>query len=204
MRKLGRLTVAALASLGLLVVVVTLTPLVDWWATVLAGPWEDPSGEILIVLAGSSLGEGVLGESSYWRCVYAARAFQEGGFRWVLVSGGGTDSVPIAGPMRRFLLTLGVPPEAILMEPASISTRDNAMFSSRILAHMEGRKVLLTSDYQMFRAARVFSKAGVQFAPRPFPDVRKRATRLHLRWPAFIDLIVETAKIAYYYSRGWL
>src|SRR5215813_5065330 len=61
-----RLLYSGLAGLGLLVVLVTMTPLVSWWAGALAGPWEDPAGDVLIVLGGSLLADGVMGPSSYW------------------------------------------------------------------------------------------------------------------------------------------
>lgn len=41
--------------------------------------------------------------------------------------------------------------------------------------------VLLTSDYHMFRARRMFEKAGLKVVPMPIPDGLKRATRLTLR-----------------------
>ena len=65
-----------------------------------------------------------------------------------------------------------------------------------------GRKVLLTSDYHMFRACRAFRKAGLEVAPRPFPDAGKRAANWLGRWPAFLDEVVETLKIGYYFVRG--
>jgi hypothetical protein len=48
-RRRGVLT-ASLASPGALLVIVTVTPLVSWWATALAAPWDDPRGEVLIGL----------------------------------------------------------------------------------------------------------------------------------------------------------
>jgi hypothetical protein len=56
----------------------------------------------------------------------------------------------------------------------------------------------------MYRAQRAFKKAGLDVLPRPFPDVRKRAQAPLGRWEAFLDLTKETAKIAYYYLRGWI
>ena len=64
--------------------------------------------------------------------------------------------------------------------------------------------MLLTSDFHMYRAQRTFKKAGLDVLPRPFPDVRKRATSLLGRWEAFLDLTYETAKIVGYYVRGWI
>ncbi|MGH2361461.1 MAG: hypothetical protein ACRDGM_13080, partial [bacterium] len=75
---------SGLAGLGFLLVLVTVTPLVSWWAGALAGPWEDPTGEVLIVLGGSTLGEGVMGQNSYWRSTYAVLAWREGAFRRII------------------------------------------------------------------------------------------------------------------------
>jgi hypothetical protein len=47
-------------------------------------------------------------------------------------------------------------------------------------------------------------KVGLSVRPRPFPDVRKRAVRWTGRWPEFLDLVGETAKIGYYWARGWI
>jgi hypothetical protein len=66
-----RILCSGLAGLGLLVLLVTLAPLVSWWAGVLAGPWEDPTGDVLIVTGGSLLADGVMGPNSYWRSTYA-------------------------------------------------------------------------------------------------------------------------------------
>jgi uncharacterized SAM-binding protein YcdF (DUF218 family) len=198
-----RILSSSLAGLGLLVVLVTVTPLVSWWAGVLAGPWEDPKGDVLIVLGGSLLADGVMGPSSYWRSTYAVLAWREGSFHELVVSGG-PPGKSIAEPMRAFLECRGVPRSAIAIETRSRSTHENALYVTELLARVPGRKVLLTSDYHMFRAHRAFKKAGLDVLPRPFPDARKRASDWTGRWPAFLDLVVETMKIGYYYVRGWI
>ncbi len=199
-----RLLGAGLAALGLLVVLVSATPLVTWWAGVLAGPWEDPDGEVLIVLGGSLLGDGVIGLDSYWRSVYAMWAWRNGHFQRVVLSGGGPGPSAVAAVMRDFLACLGVPPGAIQVETRSRTTRENALAVQELLAGVPGRKVLLTSDYHMFRAHRAFQRVGLAVLPRPVPDARKRAAGWRGRWPAFLDLVAETLAIGYYYLRGWL
>ena len=71
-------------------------------------------------------------------------------------------------------------------------------------ASPDERLVLLTSDYHMYRALRVFQKAGLNVAPRPFPDIVKRSSSLTERWPAFFELWEESVKTAYYWFRGWI
>lgn len=205
MRRAGRYLVRALAAIGLLFIVVTATPIDGWWLSRLAGPWNDPKGEVLIVLGSDSVRD-VIGWSTYWRCVYAVRAWREGGFRNVVVSGGAgaPGEVPIAERMRDFLLSQGIPASAILVEDGSHSTRENALKSKPVLDGLPGRKILLTSDYHMFRAYRTFRRAGIDIQPRPLPDAAKEVSRRLNRWPVFLGLCEETAKIGYYFARGWI
>ena len=191
-------------GLGALFVVVTVTPIVSWWATALAGPWQDPPGDVLIVLGGSIQDYGMIGGSSYWRGVYALQAWKGGGFREVVLTGGGPENHSVAAAMRDFLVCQGVPREAIRLETRANNTRENAVYTKELLSDLPGGKVLLTSDYHMFRAHGAFNKVGLEVLRRPYPDVRKRATRWVGRWPAFLDLISETAKIVYYFGRGWI
>ena len=124
-----------LAALGLLVIVVTATPLVRWWAFALAGPWEDPGGDVLIVLGGSAEDDGAIGESSFRRSQYGALVFKEGRFKEMLLSGGSNGGGPsIAEAMRDYLICLGIPAQAIHLEPYSRNTRENALFAKDTLA----------------------------------------------------------------------
>ncbi len=191
------------AALGLLVCVVTFTPLVSWWGRILAGPWNDPKGDLLIVLGGSYGPDGIIGGSSYLRSHYAVLAYRRGRFHTLVLAGGG-QPVPVATSMRDFLACEGVPRAAMLTETASNSTRENALFTTKLLEGMPGKKVLLSSDFHMFRAHRVFRKLGLETLPQPIPDVSDRASSWRGRWPAFLDLLEETLKIGYYFARGWI
>jgi uncharacterized SAM-binding protein YcdF (DUF218 family) len=202
LRRLRNLLIALLAATGLLVTTVMFTPLVPWWARKLAGPMDDPTGQILIVLGGSALEDGIIGQSSYWRSVYALRAYRKTPFLKIIVSGGG--SFHPADLMRDFLVASGVPADRITVEDHSLSTRENAVYTKQLITANNERLVLLTSDYHMYRALRVFQKVGLQVAPRPFPDIVKRSSSLTERWPAFFELCEESVKTAYYWARGWI
>ena len=91
-----------------------------------------------------------------------------------------------------------------MLEPNSLSTRENAVMTAAMIAGIPGRKVLLTSDYHMFRARRAFEAAGLAVTPRPFPDVIKRVNDITDREHCFSILLVETAKIAAYWWKGWI
>lgn len=204
MRKAIRWIVRAMAAIGFLFVFVTVTPVDYWWIRLLSGPANDSKGDVLVVLAGDSIKD-VIGWSSYWRSVYAVRAWREGGWREVVVTGGSLyGETPAADRMRDFMVSQGIPAAAIRVEGESHSTRENALRSKALLEALAGRKVLLTSDYHMFRAYRVFRKAGIEVVPRPLPDAAKQAGWLRNRWTVFLGLAVETGKIGYYFARGWI
>lgn len=190
------------ASLGILVILVMFTPLVPWWAHRLAGSFDDPHGDVLIVLGAAHGSDGALSYSSYLRCSYAIRAYREGWVRMIVLTG--NDKDPSGAPLKDFMMANGVPAAVILVESASRSTRENALFSEPLLEKIPGVRILLTSDYHMYRAARVFRKAGIPVVPRPIPDAYKRGTNFFNRWSAFGDLCQETVKIAYYQARGWM
>lgn len=185
-------------------VVVTITPATRWWVKALAGPAQRPRGDILIVLGGDRYDTRTIGVASYWRCIYGAEAYRAGRFRSLVVSGGGAGEVPIAVTLRDCLAYQGVPETAIRLETASNSTRENAVNVGRLLGPAPGRLALLTSDVHMFRARRAFVRAGLEVAPWPSPDVGRLALHYPSRWPAFVALCQETAKIVYYLWRGWI
>lgn len=192
------------ATLGLVVLLVTFTPLDSWWIHLLAGEAYQGKGDVLIVLGGTTYSDDTLTECSYLRAFYAARCFHEGGFRKLIVSGGNGFREPTALTMRDFIESQGVPAGSITVETTSLSTRENALNVRPLVEKFPGRKVLVTSDYHMFRARRVFAKLGLEVLPMPVPDVEKRVGTWFERWSAFLTLALETCKIAYYYVHGWL
>ena len=203
-RSLWRVSVRLMAAIGALFVLVTFTPLDKWWATALSCDWNSPRGDVLIVLGGSTLDYGMVGGSTYWRGVYAVLCYREAHYGRVVLSGGPESGESPALALRQFVLSQGVPEKVIRVENRSLSTRENALFAAELLRGTPGRKLLLTSDYHMFRASRAFRRAGLDVATLPFPDVLKRITSWRGRWPAFLDLVLETVKIVYYRIRGWI
>jgi uncharacterized SAM-binding protein YcdF (DUF218 family) len=203
--QLKRVALLLLATPGVLFLIATLTPLNIWWAEFLRGEEWAEKGDVLILLSGSAGEEGAMGWSSYLRTTYASVAFRNGGFKDELVSGGAFGStVPVSKAMGAFLKFEGVPAEAIHLETRSRSTRENALYSALLLKDLPGRKVLLTSDFHVFRARRAFAKAGIEVAVQPVPDVLKRAASRRSRWTCFLELTEETVKIGYYWARGWI
>lgn len=190
----------------ILLLLIHFTPLTRWWARALAGDWADARGDTLVVLSSEIESDGVLGPSSYLRALYAVRAWREHPYRSIVVTGGRSGAAPLTlgEAFRAFLISNGVPREIVRAETAASNTHENALYVKPLLAPDPGVVVLLTSDFHMFRARRVFEKAGIPVAPRPVPDVLKRSNHLVNRWPAFWILVIETVKIGYYSWERWL
>lgn len=191
-----------LAAIGALYILVTVTPIDRWWTNLLTGPIDDPKGDVLILLGADTFPD-VMGYGSYLRAVYGVRVWRSGRVRQVFISGGGSAGVPSA-LMRDFMVAEGVPQSVITIETASTSTRENALFTTRMLQNTPGRKILLTSDYHAFRAWRAFRKAGLDVELCSFPDNYKFVSSWRSRWSVFIGLCMETTKIGYYFARGWI
>ena len=196
--KLRRGLTRLLVSIGLITVVVVATPVVSWWARAYSGPINQPSGDILILLSAASDDNGNISYSSYWRARFALLAWQTGAFKKIVISGGGGPGIA------NFLAGNGVPRQVMSAEWKSTSTRENAIETSRILSGMQGRKVLLTSDFHMFRAIRVFRKLGIDVTPMPIPDLIHTEDNPIGRFSGFETMLTESAKIVDYELRGWM
>ena len=187
-----------LAAIGLVTVVVTVTPFVSWWARAYAGSIEQPKGDVLILLSAAADDNSGISYSSYWRARQTLLAWQTGGFKKIVVSGGGGPGI------LNFLRSEGIPRDVIVAEWGSKSTRENGIATARLIEGMPGTKVLVTSDFHMYRALRVFRKLNIQVTPMAVPDVLHSTEHWNGRFQAFETMLVESAKILDYAVRGWI
>ena len=97
------------------------------------------------------------------RAVGAVRAFESLGGSVVVASGGRTwDGVVEADALAERLLAMGVPPESVVRERCSLSTRENAAFSARLLARRGvGNAIVVTCDWHLPRAVALFEREGL-------------------------------------------
>lgn len=199
---------AVCAVAGLLVLLVSFTPLVSWLARDIADDWYEGDADVLVVLGGSMLvdgrgPQGTMGWDSYLRCVYASWALKQHRYRYVVTSG--PDGLGEA--MARYLALQGTDAKTLLIEGAARTTTENAEFVKKILDRQAGVPAhpliaVLTSDYHTRRARLVFAHAGMPVRMIPVPDLAKRDSSVGSRWTAFLDLVSEFAKTAGYKVRG--
>ncbi|MFT4033903.1 MAG: YdcF family protein [Siphonobacter sp.] len=100
--------------------------------------------------------------------------YKKGQIKKILISGGSgnltnqADSISEGKAVAHLLQVSGVPEEDIWLEGSSRNTRENALFSARILkAKKINRFLLVTSANHMPRAMGCFRKVGLQ--PTAFP-----------------------------------
>ena len=199
LRKAGRALNQLLAGIGLITVLMISTPIVSWWAQAYSGPMEQPKGDVLILLSAAADDQyGGISYSSYWRARQALFAWQTGGYKKIVICGGGGPGV------LDYLLAEGIPREVFVTESRSVSTRENAIETARLIQNLPGKKVLLTSDFHMYRAIRVFRKLGIDATPMAVPDVLHSTEHWNGRFQAFEIMLGESAKIVGYAVRGWI
>jgi len=137
----------------------------------------------------------------------------------IVLSGGSISwrtqaaALPEAVLMAEILGQLGVPEARILVEGTSRNTRENAVFSKKLL---EGKNIdtilLCTSALHMPRALACFRKTGLKAVPAPanfLTQVTDKTTFLDfLPHAAALDestaVMKEYIGMAYYSLRGWM
>jgi uncharacterized SAM-binding protein YcdF (DUF218 family) len=116
----------------------------------------------------------------------AARAYHEEGAALVIASGGKAwAGVKECEVLADALAARGVPAEKILQERASLTTRGNARGVFELLRGRDTERLgLVTCDWHMARALRLFQRLGMRATPvsaasppRPLPLVAARFLR---------------------------
>jgi uncharacterized SAM-binding protein YcdF (DUF218 family) len=170
-------------------------PIASGW---IRGPLEDaagaraidglPTAPAMVVLGGA-----VEGARAPWRLYpdlrsssdrlwHAVRLYRAGKAPLLVLSGGTVNpgEPAEADAMREFLVDMGVPASAMLLERQSRTTTENAADTARLLQPRGIRKILLvTSALHMRRARGLFERAGFEVVPAPTDyEVVQRPFRL--------------------------
>jgi uncharacterized SAM-binding protein YcdF (DUF218 family) len=136
------------------------------------------------------------------RTATAVALWKQGVAPLLLFSGASSDpeSVSSAEIMKREAVRLGVPETAILIEPRSATTEENAKHTAELMKERGLRTaILVTSPYHQRRAAILFSRAfepaGLVFRNHPANDPDWDPDRWFLREPSRSLTLVELAKL---------
>jgi uncharacterized SAM-binding protein YcdF (DUF218 family) len=127
------------------------------------------------------------------RLAHALRLYERGLARFVLTTGGagGDPRFTESEVGRNYLLSHGVPTEAIVMENVGESTVYSAVATAEIMYRMNLKSCIVVSDgYHLFRVRRILEDRGITVYASPRPE-RARTT-------------VEEWKLYYRQASGYL
>lgn len=158
------------------------------------------------------------------RLLYAAKLYREGKAPRLILSGGRIDwrgtGKPESEDMATLLEPMGVPQSAMLQDPNSLNTRENAVNVKQIMEAQGIRRVLLvTSALHMPRSLMIFRKLGVNAiaAPTDFTATQFDPQQVSTTEANIIDALPDADQlrrttralkeyvgIAVYWLRGWV
>jgi uncharacterized SAM-binding protein YcdF (DUF218 family) len=191
---------------------------------------ELPKAEAIVVLGGATESQvpprpWVELRDEGDRVLYAGKLYREGKAPRLILSGGRIEwnrgGNPESADMAMLLETMGVPKSAILEDPSSLNTHENAINVKQIMATQNIRQVLLvTSAMHMPRSLKIFRKLGMNAiaAPTDFttlhldrPDANGSAALNILNTLPDAEQLKRTTRalkeyvgIAVYWLRGWV
>ncbi|WP_413164472.1 YdcF family protein [Capilliphycus salinus ALCB114379] len=159
------------------------------------------------------------------RILYGSLLYKQDKAPWLILSGGRIQwdgkQPPESADMAEIATAMGVPESAILQDPASLNTYQNAVNVRQILEqrNLTGKVLLVTSALHMPRSLLVFRRQGIEVIPAPTdflvsqadlqPTTTIQATILNLipdtqSLQQFTQALKEYIGILIYRLRGWL
>lgn len=141
-------------------------------------PAEIPNAEVIVVLGGGTEAPSyprrfVEINGAGDRVLFAARLYKQGKAPHLLLSGGYISwlsqrgSTP-AEEMADLMQLIGIPDEALWLQPRSQNTYEDALYSAEILRAKGIRKIILvTSAQHMPRSVALFEHQGFEIIPAP-------------------------------------
>ena len=138
-----------------------------------------PVAEAIVVLGCRLDVQGGPSERLRLRVGRAIELYHAGAAPLLLLSGGGSGPVAEATIMRDLALAAGIPESALLREPHSRNTVENAVNSARLLRERVVRRIVLVSDRtHLPRAALLFRLAGLDVVDKAGIPARSLARAL--------------------------
>lgn len=139
---------------------------------------ELPNAEAIVILGGGVRATGnprpfVEVNEAGDRVIYGAKLYRDGKAPLIITSGGRIDwrgggDRAESTDMATLLELFGVPKTAIIEDPTSLNTRENAVNVQKILQERKiGRVLLVTSAMHMKRSILIFRHLGMDVIPAP-------------------------------------
>lgn len=93
------------------------------------------------------------------------KLYREGYGRFIIVSGGkgAGEDIPEAAAMRDYLVSIGAPPAAIIIEDQASSTYENILYSKKKMDEYDLKDAVIVSNkYHLKRASLIAEKEGME------------------------------------------
>jgi uncharacterized SAM-binding protein YcdF (DUF218 family) len=136
----------------------------------------------IVVLGAKTLKDGRASRAIERRVQVAVALYRAGVAPVLLLSGGGARAVPEAEVMRDLALAASIPDSALLVEPRSRNTLENATETARLLAARGTVPVVLVTDrYHALRARVLFRLVGLSVRAVHAPPAS-----LQQEWPMWM------------------
>lgn len=160
------------------------------------------------------------------RILYGSLLYRQKKAPWLILSGGRINwqggGAPESQDLSEIAQAMGVPASAMLQDPTSLNTYENAVNVRKILQekNIQGSILLVTSALHMPRSLLIFKRQGIDAIPAPtdflvisseINEVQKTWQGILLGWiPDALSLyqttqaLKEYIGLAVYRFRGWL
>jgi len=174
-----------------------------------------PDNVIIVLTAGwlriTPVGyEQKIGEAGWERTTAAVDLWRQIGGRLLFSGAPAPDGHgSAAATMARLAHALGVPDSALLVEPASLNTHENLLYSKRLLGDGPHTLWLVTSALHMPRSVAAARALGMEVIPYPCDFRADRGLSWQMLLPAndalrvLEDALHELVGMAAYHWRGW-
>jgi uncharacterized SAM-binding protein YcdF (DUF218 family) len=165
-----------------------------------------PADAIVVLGAGGVRDNGELTDTSLRRTLHGITLYQRGLAPLLALSGGPSPNEHVEGEVRaRLARQLHVEPDAIVVDSAARTTREEAVRFAALLAPRGVRRILLVGDAQgTRRAAGVFTRAGFQVLPAPAEDVSGSGGGPEDRLDLMRRVSLEALALVYYRLAGYI
>jgi uncharacterized SAM-binding protein YcdF (DUF218 family) len=187
----------------LLLVLVGFTPLAERLQGGMPAAAALAPADAIVVLGSGVMPEGELTDNSLRRTVHGIRLFRQGLAPRIVLLGPAYHGAVEAEVRAGYAHSLGVPADAIVVEPEGLSTRDEARLVHARLGGPRGASVILvTGLHHMPRARAAFEREGLTVAPAPVLEDSLRPQRPQARLALARAVVQEAIARAYYRMAG--
>jgi uncharacterized SAM-binding protein YcdF (DUF218 family) len=206
-RATGRRIVTAALSIALLYLLLFHTPLIWGIAAPLKLSQPPERSDCIVVFAGGVGESGKVGQGYEERVKYAVDLYKTGYAKDLIFSSGYYYAFKETEVMKALAVSLGVPPQSIILEERAANAYENVKFTSTILRNRKMKKaIVISSRYNMRRIALISRKISpdIYFVYSPVTDSLFFGDGRKVEPKHIIAILHEYASMLYYLFKGYI